>query len=58
MSLVREERLYKAYCDLCFYTGKNPLFKDKWKKQNSTPANHNKTVEDIRRELDKIREYA
>ena len=58
MSLVREERLYKAYCDLCFYIGKTPLRRSKWRNKNSTPTKHNKTVEDIKRELDEIREYA
>ncbi len=37
MSLVRESDAYRAYCDLCYYTGKTPLCKSKWRKQNITP---------------------
>lgn len=52
MSLVREERLYKAYCDLCFYTGEKPLSKDKWKKQFGSFSNVNKqTAENVQKEL-------
>lgn len=58
MSLVREKDLYKAYCNLCFYTDTTPLSKDKWKKQfNSTPTKQNRTVEDIKKKLDEIREH-
>ena len=55
MSLVREERLYKAYCDLCFYIGKTPFSKNKWKKRFNTPSNQNRTTEEIQNELDDIR---
>lgn len=59
MSLVRKERLYDAYCNLCFYTDTTPLSKDKWNKQfRSTPTKQNRTVEDIQRALDEIRKYA
>lgn len=58
MSLVRKERLYDAYCNLCFYTGQTPLSKNKWSKQfHSTPTKQNRTVEDIQKELEEIREY-
>ena len=43
MSLVREKHLYKAYCDLCFYTGQKPLSKEKWIKQNNTHSKQNRT---------------
>ncbi len=59
MALVRESRLYDAYCNLCFYTGQKPLSKDKWKKRfHNTPIKHNRTVEDIQKELDEIREHS
>lgn len=57
MSLVRETDLYKAYYDLCYYTGKVPLRKSKWKKQNIKSSNQNKTAKDIRAEIDVMREY-
>ena len=58
MSLARENDLYQAYCNLCFHTGKNPLRKSKWRKQNTTTNKQNKTVEDILRELDEVNEHA
>ena len=58
MSLVREGYLYKAYCNLCLYTGKNPLRKSKWRKHNTTTNKQNRTVEDIQRELEAIKEHA
>lgn len=58
MSLVREDSLYKAYCDLCYYTGRTPLRKSKWKKKNTPPTKKNRTVEDIRAEIDAIMEHA
>lgn len=58
MALVRENSLYNAYCNFCFYTGQTPLSKDKWKKRfHSTPIKQRRTVEDIQRELDEIREH-
>ena len=57
MSLVREKDLYKAYCDLCFYTGKIPIRRFKWKKGNTTPAKKNRTIEEIRTEIDAVREH-
>lgn len=58
MSLVRESDAYRAYCSLCIYIGKTPLRRFKWRNKNSTPTKQNKTGEDIKRELDEIREYA
>lgn len=59
MSLVRKERLYDAYCNFCFYTGQKPLSKNRWNKRfRSTPSKQNRTVEDIKRELDEIRKLA
>ena len=52
MSLVREERLYKAYCDLCFCTDKKRVSKDEWKKQFGSSSNVNKqTAENVQKEL-------
>ena len=58
MSLVCESDIYKAYCGLCFYTGKKPLSKNNWKKQfhNST-IKQSRSVEDILKELDDIKEH-
>lgn len=59
MSLVRNRDAYRAYCNLCFYTHQIPLSYDKWEKQfNSTPTKQNKSVDDIKRELDEIRKLA
>lgn len=59
MSLVRKERLYDAYCNLCFYTGQTPLSKNKWnKRSHSTPTKQNRSVEDIKIELDEIRGHS
>ncbi len=51
MSLVRESDAYRAYCDLCYYTGKVPLRKSKWKKQNIKSSNQNKTAKSIQKEI-------
>lgn len=59
MTRKPEKDLYKAYCNLCFYTDTVPLFKYKWKKQFfDTPNRNKRTVKDIQRELDELREYA
>lgn len=59
MALVRESRLYDAYCNLCFYTDQTPLSYNKWKKRfHSAPTKQNRTVEEIQKELDEIREHA
>lgn len=58
MSLVRNCDVYRAYRNLCFYTGQIPLSKDKWSKQfNSTPNRNKRTVDDIKKELEEIREH-
>lgn len=58
MTRKSENDLYRAYCNLCKYTNQIPLRKSKWKiKNNSTPTKHNRTVEDIRKELDEMREH-
>lgn len=55
MSLVRETDAYLAYCNLCYYTKKTPLRKSKWKKGLQKPVKTNRTVEDIKKELEEIR---
>lgn len=58
MSLVRNCDVYRAYRNLCFCTGQIPLSKDKWSKQFHNTQNYkNKTAEDIKKELDEIKEY-
>lgn len=58
MSLVCNRDAYRAYCNLCFYTDQIPLLHDKWKKRFcSTSIKQNRTVEDVQKELDEIREY-
>ncbi len=57
MSTVREERLYKAYCDLCYYTDKKPLQKPQWAKGLQKPIRSNRTAADIKNELVKLREH-
>lgn len=58
MSLVHESDAYRAYCNLYNCIGRLPLSKSKWRKQNNTPNKQNRTAEDIRRELKKIKERA
>lgn len=58
MSLVHESDAYRAYYNLCIYIGRIPLRKSKWKKKNCTETKQNKTVEDIKRELNELRAYA
>lgn len=58
MPLVREDRLYRAYCNFCYYTGKKPLPKSKWQKIQQSPANQNRTADSIQKELDESREHS
>lgn len=59
MALVRESRLYDAYCNFCFYTGQKHLSEDKWRKRfHNSSIKQSRTVEDIQKELEEIREYS
>ncbi len=57
MSRKLEKDLYQAYCALCLYTDKKPLQKSKWKKGLQKPVSQNRTVEDIKKELEEIKEH-